>query len=56
MTLTALFVVGAARGVVTADRWWKAGAQMLILGMIAAAAAYGAGALVASVMAGTPLL
>ena len=34
----ALFLVGAARGAVTADRWWKAGAEMLALGVVVAAA------------------
>jgi VIT1/CCC1 family predicted Fe2+/Mn2+ transporter len=55
MTLAALFLVGAARGAVTADRWWKAGAEMLALGAIAAAAAFGAGSLGSMVMGGRPL-
>ena len=44
VTMGALFLVGAARGAVTADRWWKAGSEMLALGVVVAAAAYGAGA------------
>jgi VIT1/CCC1 family predicted Fe2+/Mn2+ transporter len=52
VTLGALFLVGAARGAVTADRWWKAGSEMLALGVVVAAAAYGAGALAAIVMNG----
>ena len=44
VTIGALFLVGAARGAVTADRWWKAGAEMLALGVVVAAAAFGAGA------------
>jgi VIT1/CCC1 family predicted Fe2+/Mn2+ transporter len=49
-TLTALFAVGAARTSVTVDRWWAAGLEMLVLGLVVAAAAYGAGALIASVV------
>jgi VIT1/CCC1 family predicted Fe2+/Mn2+ transporter len=51
LTLTSLFVVGALRTVVTTDRWWRAGLEMLFLGAIVAAAAYGAGALIAAVIA-----
>jgi VIT1/CCC1 family predicted Fe2+/Mn2+ transporter len=47
-TLAALFAVGAARTMVTADRWWIAGLEMLLLGAIVAAAAYGAGAVIAA--------
>jgi len=46
-TLAALFGVGAARALVTADPWWKTGAEMLALGTLVAATAYAAGALVA---------
>ena len=55
LTLTALFVVGAARGVVTADPWWKAGIEMLALGAIAALAAYGAGYVVSALVTDPPL-
>lgn len=50
ITLGALFFVGAARGAVTADRWWKAGTEMLALGVVVAAAAYGSGALAARLL------
>lgn len=50
LTLASLFAVGAARGLVTTDTWWQAGFEMLMLGLIVAAAAYGAGALVAAVL------
>jgi VIT1/CCC1 family predicted Fe2+/Mn2+ transporter len=43
LTLAALFGVGATRTLVTADRWWKAGLETLGLGVLVAAAAYGAG-------------
>jgi VIT1/CCC1 family predicted Fe2+/Mn2+ transporter len=49
-TMAALFGIGAARAIVTADRWWKTGAEMLLLGAIVAASAYGAGALVATII------
>lgn len=52
LTMGSLFVVGVARAVVTRDRWWRTGLEMLILGGIVAAAAYGAGALVAAVASG----
>ena len=48
MTLAALFGVGAARGRVTADPWWRAGLEMLLLGIVVAAVAYGAGWVMAS--------
>ena len=48
LTLAALFAVGALRTTVTLDRWWMAGLEMLSLGVVAAAAAYGAGAIIAA--------
>ena len=48
LTLLALFVVGAARTILTSERWWVAGLETLSLGALVAAAAYGASALVAS--------
>lgn len=48
--LVTLFVVGAARAVVTADLWWQAGLQMLALGAAVAAVAYGTGWLVADLV------
>jgi VIT1/CCC1 family predicted Fe2+/Mn2+ transporter len=48
-TLASLFAVGAARTLVTVTRWWEAGLEMLLLGALVAIAAYGAGALVASI-------
>jgi VIT1/CCC1 family predicted Fe2+/Mn2+ transporter len=53
LTLTMLFVVGASRAAVTVDRWWTAGLEMLSLGVVVAAAAYGSGALVAWLINGT---
>lgn len=46
MTFGALFVVGSLRALVTIDRWWWAGLEMLGLGVVVAVAAYGSGALV----------
>lgn len=50
LTLIALFAVGAARSLVTVDRWWVSGLEMLSLGAIVAAVAYGSAALVAAVL------
>lgn len=48
--LAAMFTVGAARSWVTAERWWQSGLEMLLLGGVVAAVAYGTGAFVAGVM------
>jgi VIT1/CCC1 family predicted Fe2+/Mn2+ transporter len=50
LTLLTLFGVGASRAAVTNYRWWTAGLEMLVLGVIVAIAAYGSGALVASLV------
>lgn len=50
VTFGSLFAVGATRTTVTVDRWWKAGLEMLLLGILVAATAYGAGALIAAVI------
>jgi VIT1/CCC1 family predicted Fe2+/Mn2+ transporter len=52
LTLTMLFAVGAARALVTVDRWWIAGLEMLGLGAVVAAGAYGAGAAAAAIIQG----
>jgi VIT1/CCC1 family predicted Fe2+/Mn2+ transporter len=49
-TMAALFGVGVARAAVTQDRWWRTGLEMLMLGGVVAAAAYGAGAVVAALV------
>ena len=46
LTLTTLFVVGAARAAVTRGRWWTNGAEMLLVGSVAAGVAYSVGAFV----------
>ena len=48
LTLAALFGVGASRAIVTVDRWWTAGLEMLLLGLMVSAAAYGSGYIVAA--------
>jgi VIT1/CCC1 family predicted Fe2+/Mn2+ transporter len=48
-TFAGLFMIGAARSVVTRDVWWKGGLETLALGAAVALAAYGAGAAVAAV-------
>jgi VIT1/CCC1 family predicted Fe2+/Mn2+ transporter len=52
LTLGALFGVGASRALIASVRWWQAGLEMLVLGSIVAAVAYGSGAVVATVLAG----
>jgi VIT1/CCC1 family predicted Fe2+/Mn2+ transporter len=52
LTLTAMFVLGMARARVTLEPWWKSALETLVLGAIVAAAAYGAGALVAALVGG----
>ncbi|HEY0875301.1 MAG TPA: VIT1/CCC1 transporter family protein [Vicinamibacterales bacterium] len=47
LTLLSLFTVGALRTLVTLDRWWVAGLEMLGLGVVVAFAAYYSGAGVA---------
>jgi VIT1/CCC1 family predicted Fe2+/Mn2+ transporter len=51
LTLASLFALGAARTLVTPDRWWRAGLEMLGIGTVVAASAYGAAALIASMLA-----
>jgi len=53
LTFLTLFVIGAARAILTLDRWWVAGLEMLGLGTAAAVAAYLSGAVVARLLAGS---
>lgn len=46
LTLATLFAVGAARSMVTDVRWWRGGFEMLAVGSLAAAVAYGVGGFV----------
>jgi VIT1/CCC1 family predicted Fe2+/Mn2+ transporter len=43
LTLATLFAVGAARSLVTRTAWLRSGAEMLLVGSLAAAVAYGVG-------------
>jgi VIT1/CCC1 family predicted Fe2+/Mn2+ transporter len=45
LTLVSLFALGASRSLVTIDRWWRSGLETLLLGVVVAIAAYGAGAI-----------
>jgi VIT1/CCC1 family predicted Fe2+/Mn2+ transporter len=47
LTFATLFLLGAVRAAITRDRWWRTGLETLALGTVVAAAAYGAGYLVA---------
>jgi VIT1/CCC1 family predicted Fe2+/Mn2+ transporter len=46
LTLATLFGVGSARTLVTDRSWWRAGLEMLVVGSVAAAVAYGVGAFI----------
>jgi VIT1/CCC1 family predicted Fe2+/Mn2+ transporter len=52
LTFATLFSLGAARAVVTEDRWWKSGLETLSLGAVVALAAYYAGLAVRYVAGG----
>jgi VIT1/CCC1 family predicted Fe2+/Mn2+ transporter len=52
LTLLAMFAVGGSRALISNVRWWKAGLEMLVLGALVAAIAYGAGGLVAALVDG----
>jgi len=54
LTLGALFGIGASRSLIARIRWWAGGLEMLGLGAVVALAAYGSGALVASLVGGLP--
>lgn len=52
LTLSALFVVGAGRALASELVWWRAGLEMLLVGTLAAAVAYGVGVLGSAVVNG----
>jgi VIT1/CCC1 family predicted Fe2+/Mn2+ transporter len=43
LTVSALFLVGAIKTVVTGLRWWRSGLEVMVIGTVAAAATYGIG-------------
>jgi VIT1/CCC1 family predicted Fe2+/Mn2+ transporter len=50
LAMAGLFGIGALRTTVTAGTWWKVGLEVLTLGAVVGAAAFGAGALVSSIV------
>jgi VIT1/CCC1 family predicted Fe2+/Mn2+ transporter len=50
LTFLAMFAVGASRALLANVRWWRAGFEMLGLGAVVAAIAYGSGAVVAAMV------
>ena len=48
--LAAMFAIGASRAFISRIRWWMGGLEMLALGTVVAALAYGSGRLVASLL------
>ena len=51
-TFATMFGLGAARTLVTSERWWRGGLETLTLGAIVALTAYAAGRAVASIASG----
>jgi VIT1/CCC1 family predicted Fe2+/Mn2+ transporter len=49
-TMVAMFAVGASRALIARTRWWAAGLEMLALGTVVAALAYGSGTVVAALV------
>jgi vacuolar iron transporter family protein len=49
LTLATLFLAGSARSWVTGGKWWREGAEMLLVGAIAASVAYAVGRFLADV-------
>ena len=49
LSAVTLFAVGSFRASFSDRRWWRAGAEMLAIGAIAAAVAYGIGAGIGSI-------
>ena len=50
LAFAAMFAIGAARSLIANVSWWRAGAEMLGLGAVVTAVAYGSGALVARLL------
>ena len=50
LTVVTLFAVGASRSLVTQAKWYVAGAEMTVVGSLAAAVAYGVGALISDLI------
>lgn len=55
VTLLTLFAVGAMRAIVTEQRWWRAGLEMLVIGAAAAGIAYGIGHFMSRLVENGPL-
>ena len=52
LTFGMMFVVGALRSLVTVERWWVAGLEMLLLGMAVAVAAFASGRIIGGLTSG----
>ena len=52
LTFGGLFLIGSLRSLVTVDRWWTAGLEMLALGAVVAVGAYASGAFVSWLVPG----
>jgi VIT1/CCC1 family predicted Fe2+/Mn2+ transporter len=52
VAFVAMFVIGASRTFISNTRWWTGGLEMLGLGAVVTAVAYGVGAFVAGLIEG----
>ena len=52
LAFAAMFGIGSARALIANVVWWRAGGEMLALGAVVTAVAYGSGAVVARLLAG----
>jgi VIT1/CCC1 family predicted Fe2+/Mn2+ transporter len=48
VTIVVLFVVGAAKTIITSRQWWRSGLESMLTGIVAAGVAYAAGRLFAA--------
>jgi VIT1/CCC1 family predicted Fe2+/Mn2+ transporter len=53
LTFGMMFAIGALRSLVTVERWWVSGLEMLLLGMAVALAAFGSGRIIAAWTSGS---
>jgi VIT1/CCC1 family predicted Fe2+/Mn2+ transporter len=52
LSFVTMFAIGAARALIANVIWWRAGAEMLGLGVLVTMVAYGSGALIAALLSG----
>jgi VIT1/CCC1 family predicted Fe2+/Mn2+ transporter len=55
LSFVTMFAIGGARAFIADVTWWRAGAEMLGLGVLVMMVAYGSGALIAALLSGPSL-